>query len=36
MTDDIVDLYLATGDFHEAVRQSGLPTNQAYPLILPI
>lgn len=30
MTDDIVDLYLATGDFHEAVRQSGLPTHIAH------
>lgn len=30
MTDDIVDLYLATGDFHEAVRQSGLPAHIAH------
>lgn len=30
MSDDIVDLYLATGDFHEAVKQSGLPTHIAH------
>lgn len=24
---DIVDIYLETGDFHEAVKQSGLPTS---------
>ncbi|SFC04846.1 hypothetical protein SAMN05660328_101295 [Streptococcus gallolyticus] len=30
MSDDIVELYLATGDFHEAVKQSGLPTHIAH------
>ena len=27
---DIVDIYLETGDFHEAVKQSGLPTHIAH------
>ncbi|SUN72609.1 Uncharacterised protein [Streptococcus mutans] len=27
---DIVDIYLETGDFHEAVKQSGLPTHVAH------
>lgn len=27
---DIVDLYLETGDFYEAVKQSGLPTHVAH------
>ena len=26
---DIVEIYLETGDFHEAVQQSGLPTHIA-------
>lgn len=30
MSDDIVELYLATGDFHEAVKQSGLPIHIAH------
>lgn len=27
---DIVEIYLETGDFHEAVKQSGLPTHIAH------
>ncbi|AUA18433.1 hypothetical protein [Streptococcus suis] len=27
---DIIDLYLETGDFHEAVKKSGLPTHVAH------
>ena len=27
---DIVDIYLETGDFHEAVKRSGLPTHIAH------
>lgn len=27
---DVVEIYLETGDFHEAVRQSGLPTHIAH------
>lgn len=27
---DIVDIYLETGDFHQAVKQSGLPTHVAH------
>lgn len=27
---NVVKIYLETGDFHEAVRQSGLPTHIAH------
>lgn len=27
---DIIDIYLETGDFHEVVKQSGLPTHIAH------